>query len=62
MSKTHRRINHLLAKLTAFRTMDALKESMTGGYVPTIYPATVQHGELARLLKSQGLTVWTGIW
>lgn len=63
MSKyTARRINHLLAKHTAFRSLDELKASMAGGYVPTIYPTTCQHGELARLLKGAGLTVWTGIW
>ncbi len=57
MSKNTCRINYLLAKLTAFRTLADLQGAMSGGYVPTIMVRTAQHGELLRLLRAEGLEV-----
>lgn len=52
-----RRLNHLLRKHTAFRSLADLIESMAGGYVPTIICRTCQHGELVRLLRDNGMAV-----
>lgn len=58
MSKYNaRRINYLLAKHTAFRSLADLREAMAGGYIPTIICTKAQHGELYRLLRDNGVEV-----
>jgi hypothetical protein len=58
MSKYNvRRLNHLLAKHTAFRSLADLLTSVAGGYTPTIICRTCQHGELVRLLRDNGVAV-----
>ncbi len=54
------RTNHLLSKLTAFDTLDQFRAAANGGYVPTIFARTAEHGELIRALRTLGFRVWTG--
>lgn len=52
-----KRTNFLLAKLTSFRSLAALKDAMSGGYIPTIMSRTARHGELLRALRAAGIEV-----
>lgn len=46
--------------VTAFRTWAELVESMTNGYVPTIYPTTRRKRLLTRAILAAGFRVWAG--